>query len=315
MIERLTHEPTHAFRHVRIHVYHERAEVIRAAVLAAAPDREVIALASREALAAAMPAIEVLFAPDPPRAGWAGAARLRLIQLLGAGVDQLLPSPDLPAQVEVAGVRGVFAAEVAEHAIAMILALRKRLPELLDDQRARRWRQRPRGSVAGEAVTVVGAGEIGGRVARLCEALGMRVTVVSRTRGDLAAALDGARYLVVTAPLTPGTANLIDAAALARLPAGAFVIGVGRGGVIDEAALDAALRSGRLGGAALDVFVDEPLPPEHPLWTAPGMIATSHVAGYGERYVERCVQVLLENVAALEAGAPRRGLVDRAAGY
>ncbi len=284
-------------------------------MLAAAPTREVVPVRTRDELATVIGEVEVVFAPSPPRDGWAGARRLRLVQLLGAGVDQLLPSPDLPAEVEVAGVRGVFAAEVAEHVIAMILALRRRLPELLDDHRARRWRQRPRGSVAGEAVTIVGAGAIGSKIAALCGALGMPVTIVSRSRGDLAAALPGARYLVLAAPLTPETAGSIDAAALARLPAGAFVIGVGRGGVIDEAALEATLRAGHLGGAALDVFVDEPLPADHPLWVTPGVIVSSHVAGYGERYIERCVEVLLDNVAALEAGTPRRCLVDRARGY
>jgi phosphoglycerate dehydrogenase-like enzyme len=102
---------------------------------------------------------------------------------------------------------------------------------------------------------------------------------------------------------------------LARLPAGAFAVDVARGGIVVESALLAALQAGHLAGAALDVFATEPLPPEHPLWTAPGVIVTPHIAGRGERYLERCVEVLAANAARLAAGQPRLHLVDRAGGY
>jgi phosphoglycerate dehydrogenase-like enzyme len=309
-----------------IHVYHEGASRIGDVVRRAAPDREVVVWTRRADLVAGLADVEVLFAPMPPRDGWAGARRLRLLQLAGAGVDILLPSPDLPPYVEVAGARGVFAAEVAEHVIASLLALVRRLPELLDQQRERRWKPRARPSVVGETLVLLGVGEIGRRIARAALALDMRVVGVSR-RGRplagvetvpvdrLAEVLPAAHTLVVATPLTPSTAHLIDAAMLRRLRPGAFLINVARGGIVDEDALAEALAAGRLGGAALDVFATEPLPADSRLWTAPGLIVSPHIAGHGERYFERCVDILVENVRRLETGEPRTHLVDRIFGY
>lgn len=310
-----------------MHVYHESAEYLAGLIRAVAPHLEVVTLKTPVALRSALSEIEVLFAPSPPRDGWAGAARLRLIQMLGSGVDHLLPSPDLPASVEVAGVRGLFAADVSEHALALMLAHARRLVQLADDQRAKRFEPAPRGTLAGEALTIVGFGEVGRRLARATVALDMRVTAVSRTgTGELSGVdvvttdrliekVRYARYVVIAAPLTPATTNLFDASLLRRMREDAFLINVARGGIVDEVALADVLSAGRLGGAALDVFVDEPLPPDSPLWSVPRLVITPHVAGLGERYIERCVEVLLTNVAALAAETARVGLVDRDVGY
>lgn len=308
-------------------MYHESADYLARLVERAAPARRVVALASPAALAAALPEIEVLFAPTPPRDGWDTAVRLRLVQLLGVGADTLLPSPDLPLHVEVAGVRGVFAADVAEHALALILAHARGLHELADQQRARRFDAMPRASVAGERLTIVGYGAVGQRLARVARALDMQVRAVSRTgapRGDgvetvpasaIGDAVSDARFVVIAVPLTPATHALFDAALLARLRRDAFLVNVARGGIVDETALVAALGAGQLAGAALDVFATEPLPADSPLWTVARLAITPHVAGLGERYVERCVDALLANVAAIEAQTPRTGLVRRDVGY
>ena len=307
-----------------VHVSHSRARHIAALIAEVEPARPVIAWERPEELRAGLGEVRVLFAPMPPREGWAGACALELLQLAGAGVDHLLPSPDLPARVAVAGIRGVFADEAAEHAVLMMLALCRRLPELLERQRERDWAQRPVAKLAGRTALVLGLGEIGRRVASRASALGMRVLGVSRTGapvpdvervGELDALLPEADHVVVTVPLTAATRHLLDARALARLPRGAFVVHLSRGGVIDEAALFTALESGALGGAALDVFEHEPLAPSSPLWSAPNTIVTPHLAGYGERYLEAAVRALLENVRRLEAGEPLLGLVDRDAGY
>lgn len=310
-----------------VHVYHESAHYLAGLVRDAAPHLEVVALTTPGALRAALPDIEILFAPSPPRDGWAAAKRLRLIQLLGAGVDHLLPSPDLPASVEIAGVRGVFAADVAEHALALVLAHARGLAQLADDQRAKRFEPRPRGTLAGETLAIVGFGEVGRRLARAAVALDMKVTAISRTgRGEmpgvevvaadrLVDTVRRARYIVIAAPLTPATTRLFDAALLARLREDAFLVNVGRGGIVDETALASALSAGRLAGAALDVFTDEPLPPDSPLWTVPRLVISPHIAGFGERYIERCVDVLVANVAALVTGAPPTGRIDRDVGY
>ncbi|MGE0785063.1 MAG: D-2-hydroxyacid dehydrogenase [Sandaracinaceae bacterium] len=311
-----------------IHVYHDgAAERIAGVVSARAPDRSVVRIASRAELADRIGEIEVLFAALPPRDGWARAQELRLIQLMGAGADHFLPADGLPERVEVAGMRGVMAPEVSEHAILMMLALARGVPTLVERQRTRTWQQYASPTLDGATLVVVGLGSIGARVARIARAMGMRVCGVRRTGApvegvervvppsDLAELLERADYLVVSAPLTAETRGWIDASMLARLPARARVICVGRGGVVDERALLAALQGGAIAGAALDVFDVEPLPPEHPLWSAPNTIVTPHLAGVGLRYVERAVEALIENVERLERGAPRSGLLDRQLGY
>lgn len=310
-----------------VHVLSSDPGPLVAAVERALPGRAVTALSTVAELDAALGDVEVLLAPRPPRRAWAAARRLRLIQMMGAGVDALLPADDLPAAVHVAGVRGVFAAEAAEHALALLLAQARALPTLVRRHDARRWRSFPAGRVEGSAVAVLGLGEVGLRVARACAALGMEVRGVRRRPRStppcasvvgpeaVLDALDGAAFVVVTLPSTPDTRALIDARALARLPRDAVLVNVGRGDVVDEVALVDALRRGELGGAALDVVGEEPLPADSPLWVTPNLFITPHVAGLGRDYVARCVAVLADNVGRLERGEPPRRLVDRALGY
>ena len=310
-----------------IHVYHSAAAHMGALVKAASPDREVVVLSDRTALAAALPTVEVLFAPMPPRDGWASARSLRLIQVAGVGVDHFLPSPDLPEEVEVAGARGVFRGEVSEHALMMLLALRHGLPTFLDERATRTWRQRPVPKLEGLSLVVLGLGAIGQRIVRLAATLGMHVRGVSRSgrmvegldtahpRGELQLALRGADALVVCVPRTAETLGAVDADALGAMAEGALVVDVSRGGIVVADALLDALASGQVAGAALDVFETEPLPADSSFWTTPGVIVTPHVAGYGERYIERAIEVLVDNVERLERGDPLMSLVDRDAGY
>lgn len=310
-----------------IHVYHESADYLVHLIKRAAPARPVIALKSPHALAQALPEIEVLFAPTPPREGWAAATKLRLVQLLGVGADTLLPSPDLPAQVAIAGVRGEFAPDVAEHALALMLAHTRRLAQLAEHQRTRTWEPTSRPTLAGQTLTILGFGAVGQHLAHVAGALAMQVRAVSRT-GDahgqdvqvvpitqLGTAIGDAAFLVIALPLTPLTRNLFDRQVIARLRRDAYVINVARGGIVDENALADALSAGRLAGAALDVFAAEPLPSDSPMWTTPRLTITPHVAGLGDAYIERCIDALLVNVGALDAGTPLRGLVNRDAGY
>jgi phosphoglycerate dehydrogenase-like enzyme len=267
--------------------------------------------------------IEVLFAAVTPRGIWDGARRLRLIQLMGAGADRLLPAPELPPGVRIAGARGVFAAEVAEHALALTLALARGLSTLVRRQEQRVWQPFASRTLAGQTMGVLGMGNVGRRVARGAEALGMRVLGLGRRARDpgvwgpdrLDELLAQANVLVVTLPLTPDTSRLLDHRRLRLLPPGAVLVNVGRGGVVDEDALDDALREGHLGGAGLDVFEEEPLGPRSALWTTPNVLITPHLAGLGVRYVERIIPILLDNVRRLEAGEALTHEVDRDAGY
>ena len=311
----------------RVHVYHEDAERIRAAILRAAPTREVIAWTTRAQLRAGLADVELLFAQAPPRDGWEGATRLKLIQTMAAGIEHFLPSPSLPPSVCVTSVRGAFAPEVSEHGIGMMLALVRGWSTLIERQQAHDWRPFASRGLAGETACVLGVGEIGSRIARAAAGLEMRVIGVARHPRALPhfdevigtaswlEALHRTRVLFVTAPLTPETTHLVDERALAALPQGALVVALSRGEIVDEEALLRALKSGHLGGAALDVFETEPLPPEHPLWDAPNTLITPHQAGLGLRFYTRTVTVLLDNVERLERGLPLKNLVNRALGY
>lgn len=212
-----------------------------------------------------------------------GLPALRLVQSLSAGVDALLPA--LPAGVTLCSARGARDGAVAEWALAAILAHAKRLLPALEQQRERRWERLEAGDVAGARVVIAGHGSIGEALARMLEALGAEVIAVARrARPGVHAidALDGllprADVLVALLPLTPQTRGLLDRRRLALLPDGALVVNAGRGPTLDTTALLAELERGRL-RAALDVVAPEPLPPDHPLWNAPGLLLTPHVAG------------------------------------
>lgn len=238
-----------------------------------------------------------------------------------------MPSPDLPGRVRVAGLRGVFAEDVAEHVILMLLALTRGLPAFFDRQRRREWRPHAVPRLSGKTLLLVGLGAIGKAVATRAVAMGLRAegicrrpramehVVHVRSAGALQEAASRADALVVCVPLTPDTRGLISASVLRALPDGAVVVDVSRGGVVDDQALLQAVREGRLGGVAKDVFESEPLSSDSPWWTAPRTLVTPHIAGYGERYLEHAVEVLLDNVRRLERGEPLVGLVDRDAGY
>jgi phosphoglycerate dehydrogenase-like enzyme len=281
-------------------------------------------------LTASLGDIEVLLVGYPPRIDWTPARRLRLVHFLGAGVDGFFPAHGLDPRVAVANARGIHASAIRDHVLAMILAFERDLPRLFRQQAAGRWEQFPSGSLDGRTVGVLGLGEVGRPIATACHALGMRVLGVRRTPcppagvqgvdqvftpAELARVLESSDYVVVAVPLTPETRGLVDATALARLRPHAVVVHVARGGVVDEAALVTALEEQRIRGAAIDVFTQEPLAPASPLWKAPNVIVSPHVAGWRPDYVARALAVALENVERLEQGLSLRTPVDRAREY
>ena len=308
-----------------LHVYHGDGADVREAILAKDPSRRVVAWPDEEAFRAAIGDAEILFTSVPPRGLWAGAKRLRLVQMMGVGVESLLPAPDLRSDVAVACLRGVFAAEVSEHVFAMALALVRGVPTLVARQQRQAWRAFASGTLMGKTMGILGFGAVGKRVASVAEAFGM--SVIAFSRRPRRPELDGVGFpgvddvmrvadvLIACLPRTPETTGLVDRRALALLPRGALVVDVGRAGVVDHRALFDALLRGEVGGVALDVFEEEPLPSASPWWTAPNTIVTPHLAGLGLHYVERAVDVLLENVRRLEAGEELLHRVDRTAGY
>jgi phosphoglycerate dehydrogenase-like enzyme len=252
------------------------------------------------------------------------AGRLRFIQSIGAGTDQF-PRDELAKRgIRLASARGVNARAVAEHAMALILALSRRLPEARDNQAKRVWRGMigdPAGredELGGKTLLVVGLGDIGGRLARLAKAFDMHVIGLRRdvaagsgaadaVRGmdELRSLLAEADFVVLTCPLTKETENLIDTQAFARMKPSAHLVNVARGRVVDEAALVEALDARRIAGAGIDVTAEEPLSPNSPLWAIPQVLITPHTAGETRRYEDNVIEILRDNLGRIWRGEPQ----------
>ncbi len=256
------------------------------------------------------------------------APRLRWIQLIGAGVDHLYPLDWLPPGVQLANASGVHTGKSFEYALMSLVALFTGLPRLIDHQRARRWSKIQTGTLPGRTALVIGLGAVGTGAAGAAKTLGMRVLGVRRSRrrhrhadrvfpfAELRDALPEADFVILAAPLTRETREILGAEEIALLPRGAGIVNLGRGRLIAQPALVAALKSGHLGGAFLDVAWPEPHPPDGPLWDAPNLILTPHVGADDiENYVPLVFRIALENLTRDLAGRPLRNRVRPELGY
>ncbi len=239
-------------------------------------------------------------------------ASLRWVFAMAAGVDKLLV-PDLAPQVPVSRmVDPGQALGIAQYVAAMVLRHVRGQPRYDAQQAARDWTRHPMGAVHSR-VRVLGWGAIGREIGRVLQAVGFAVQPWQRSSGPLHAALADAEIVVNALPLTPATEGLLDAAAFAAMPRGSYLVNIARGQHVVEADLIAAVRAGQLAGATLDVQATEPLPPDDPLWTVPGITITPHVAGQSSPDV--VAAQFLAGLAALRDGAPLPNVVDRARGY
>ena len=247
--------------------------------------------------------------------------KLRFIQSIGAGTDQF-PRDELTKRgIRLASARGVNARAVAEHAMALILALSRRLPEARDNQTRRVWRgmigdlTEREDELGGKSLLVVGLGDIGGRLARLAKAFDMRVVGLRRNpaagRGvaDTVHRMDALRsllpetdFVALTCPLTTETEHLIDTEAFGRMKPSAYLVNIARGRVVDEPALVKALAAKRIAGAAIDVTAEEPLAPSSPLWGMAQVLITPHTAGETRRYEDNVIEILRDNLDRLWRG-------------
>jgi phosphoglycerate dehydrogenase-like enzyme len=254
------------------------------------------------------------------------APKLRWIQSTSAGVEKL--APVLPEEVALTNASGVHVPKGGEYGLTALLMLNHGVPHFVTRQRERVWDQLFTTPIAGRTVVIVGVGRIGGEVARLARRMGLRVLGVRRsgrphrwvdrmyTMKGLRTALRRADFVVVGAPLTPETRGLIGAKELDCLPRGAGLVNLSRGAVIDNDALAAKLWARELSGAVLDVFPEEPLPPESPLWSTPNVILSPHCAvDDGRVYVDRCLDIFFDNLRRYLTGRPLRNVVDRHLGY
>ena len=270
--------------------------------------------------------IEIALAWKPPAGALASLPNLKLIVSLGMGVDHLLIHPDLPPDVPIVRIIDTgLVGQMSEYAIYWALHHHRDVDGYMDLQRRKQWEEIPFTDTALRRVGILGLGEIGADTARKFAMLGFPTAGWSRTprRIDgidclhgpdgLQALLARSDILIDVLPMTPQTANLLDARAFARLPKGAYFINMARGGHVVDADLLAALDSGHLAGATLDVFHVEPLPTDHPYWTHPKVRVTPHVAG--PTNPRTAAASVADNVRRLRAGQPLINLIDRAAGY
>lgn len=278
----------------------------------------------------------------------AQAPKLRWIQLHWAGADKAMDAPILAKPgLAVTTLSGAAASKMAEYIVLMFLALGHRLPDLIAQQKAGewpkdRWERFSARELRDSTVGIIGYGSIGRQVARLLQPFGARVLATKRDvmhpeddgytpegwgdpTGDLVhrlypsealrSMLKECDFVVVTVPLAPETRNLVGAEVLSTIKPGAFLVDVSRGGVVDHTALIAALKDRRIAAAALDVFPEEPLPSDSPLWKLPNVILTPHIAGNTPYYDERAVAMFAENLRRYLAGQPLFNRINPELGY
>jgi D-2-hydroxyacid dehydrogenase (NADP+) len=265
----------------------------------------------------------------------AQAAKLRWLHTSAVAVETLCLPELFARNIAVSNTRGVQAVPIAEHVMAVTLALSKQIPFIVESQQQARWAQndfvgaRLPWLLKGRTLGLIGVGTIGSEIARRAEAFGMRVIALRRRpaygtighvervygKDELDHFLGQCHVLVICAPLTPETHSMMGAAQFAQLPRGAVVINVGRARIIDTAALIGALESGHLAGASLDVFPQEPLPPEHPLWTTPNVILTPHTSGFRQGHWDEVIDLFGDNLDRFLRNEPLKFRVEPELGY
>jgi len=296
-------------------------ELVEAARL---PDlRIVTASTASDVVAAAAEADLVLGEPSLIREVLPRLSRLHWVQATWAGVEPLL-DPALRRDYVLTNARGVFGSLMSEYVFGYLLAHERKIFEKRASQLAGKWDPAHPGTLRGKRIGLLGVGSIGAALARTAKHFGMHVRGYTRAsrdcsevdeyfHGDRAAFAADLDYLVSIVPNTAATVRLVDATLLAALPPRAIFVNPGRGNVVDEAALADALQSGRLAGAVLDVFLQEPLPPDHVFWRTPNLLITSHTAAIS--FPKDIAPVFIANYRRLIAGEPLQYRVDFEAGY
>ena len=254
---------------------------------------------------------DILLCFSPPMADHVvrDAKKLRWIQALGTGVDNIVDLPSLGPEVIVTNVRGIHGPPVSEATIAYMLSLARDLPRSTRAQDKTAWERWPSRLLAGKTVGILGVGLIAEYLAPICKLFGMTVIGISGSpretkgfdrmvhRNDLLKIAGELDYLVALAPLTPETRGIVGDKLLAAMKPTAYLVNVARGGVVDEKALIKALDAGTIAGAALDVFSQEPLPADDPIWRAKNVTIFPHLGGYSLGYEDRAMPTIAGNMA------------------
>jgi len=286
----------------------------------------------RGSLLRALPGADILFGwdfrADDIEACWHAADSLKWVHWSGAGVDAALFPGLANSPVALTNSRGVFDRAMAEWTLGVMISHAKRFPETLLMQQKKEWNYRQSTQMLGQSVAVVGVGSIGRAVARICRSFGLNVAGVGRSARDgdpdfgrvhgqteLDTVLGSADYVVLITPLTAETRNLFDADRFAAMKPGAMFINIGRGPLVNEPALIAALEKGQLGCAALDVFCEEPLSEDNPIWAAQNVIISPHMSGDFAEHLEVLADLFFDNFARYGSDKELLNVVDKEAGF
>jgi len=261
----------------------------------------------------------------------AAAPHLRWVSFWASGLDQKVRPDILARDLIITNAAGIHGPNIAEHIMAYMLVFTRRFPTYAAAQRDHRWIHDLEATeeLTGQTLGIVGLGAVGHALAVRARPFGMRVVATKRdpgsdgtsavdvvyAPGDLPRLLSESDHVAITVPYTRETHHLLDAAMLARMRPGAYLYNTARGAVVDEQALIEGLRSGRIRGAGLDVFEQEPLPPDSPLWDMPSVIVTPHVAGFTPYYFTRAATLFADNVERYLSGRPLANRYDAARGY
>ena len=287
----------------------------------------------RDTLRRSLPEADVAFTPFVDRDVFASASRLQWVQSPAVGVGNLMGPELLASPVVITSARGIRARSIAEHVLGVTIALARAMPAALRAQAAHCWAQEELETEArtlqGQRMGIVGLGAIGLELVKIAAPFGFHISAIRRRAGEpppdgveavwtpdrLPDLLSQSDVVVLAAPHTPETKRLIGRAQLDRMKRGALLVNIARGKLVDDEAVIDALRDGRLGGAALDVFSQEPLDPSSPYWDLPNVIITPHTSGAMQDYWTPLVALFSDNLRRFEKGEPLLNVVDKVAGY
>ena len=310
-----------------------------ARIRAAAPGARIVSISLEGLADGPLEDVEVLLRGPMPSATFdrllARCPALKWVHSATAGVERVLTPSARERGLLITNARGVFSDPIAEYIMTMILAVVRRFPELLELQQERTWQPLPARELRDVTIGIVGLGSIGRAVARLATAFGSRVIASRRdpdrgssdgtgipdgldrivSHDELPELLAESDFVVLALPLTHTTDGLMGAENLARMRSDAWLINVARGRLVDQRALVRALEAGRLGGAVLDTLIEEPLPPDSPLWTTPGLFITPHTSWSSGRVLDRSIELFCDNLAHFRAGRELENSVDPSVGY
>lgn len=291
-----------------------------------------VRITDAEALADNLPGCDVLylwdFFSEQLQEAWPVADQLKWVHIAAAGMDKLLFPALVESDILVTNAHGIFDTPMAEYVLGCVIRHAKQLDVTQRHQAEHRWQIRETGNVAGSSVLVVGVGGIGRETGRLLRAVGMNVEGLGRTaRGgddvfsdihssdDLVAVVGRFDYVVLACPLTADTVGMVSAEVIRAMKPGSYLVNVGRGRLVDQAALTDALIAGRLAGAALDTFEQEPLPPGDPLWDLDQVFVSPHTSSRTDGWLERLNEQFITNLQVWSQGGIPDGVVDKRLGF